>query len=145
MIVLGIHDGHDASACLLRDGKLILGSAEERRRNLKNFAGVPTESIKEIFRRSGIKPSEVDLVAIGCRIRSKAPGKWERQRTYPLFYLKGWLGQFQWSTTLGQWVLSKRSNRAGLFSFLAEQGVKATTITLDHHSTHAACAYYHRP
>ena len=30
MIILGIHDGHNASAALLKDGKLICSIAEER-------------------------------------------------------------------------------------------------------------------
>ena len=52
MIVLGIHDGHDASACLMREGQVVLASAEERRTNQKNYAGVPKESIRELFLRS---------------------------------------------------------------------------------------------
>src|SRR5271157_3673960 len=86
MIVLGIHDGHDASACLMRDGQVVLASAEERRINQKNYAGVPRESIRELFRRSGIAPGQVDLVAIGCRIRTTSPTR-EAKRIYPFLHL----------------------------------------------------------
>ena len=41
MIVLAIHDGHDAGACVIRDGKEVWVSSEERRVNSKNFSGVP--------------------------------------------------------------------------------------------------------
>ena len=71
MLVLGIHDGHDASACLLRDGRVVLASAEERRRNEKNFAGVPTRSVDEILGRSGVKPGEIDVVRRHGRMRPR--------------------------------------------------------------------------
>ncbi len=73
MIILGINDGHDSGVCLFRDGRIILCSSEERRLNAKNYAGVPTQSIAAVFRRSGIDPREVDLVALSSRIRTTVP------------------------------------------------------------------------
>jgi predicted NodU family carbamoyl transferase len=70
MIVLAIHDGHDAGCCLLRDGELVVYSAEERRCNEKNRAGVPERSLRAVFEASGIAPREVDLVALCGRIRT---------------------------------------------------------------------------
>lgn len=145
MTILGIHDGHDASACLLRDGEIILGSAEERRLNVKNFSGTPRESINALFARTGVKPSDVDLVAIGCRIRTRALTGVSAKHIHHAGYLFASFGRYQWSTSLGQWMLSKRGKRQDLFNFLNEIGVSAPNIVLDHHQTHAACAYYHRP
>ena len=73
MLVLGIHDGHDAGACLLQDGKLLLHSSEERRLNKKNWAGVPEQSLKELFRRTGASPKDVDLIALGSLLRTTFP------------------------------------------------------------------------
>ena len=145
MYVLGIHDGHDASACLMRDGEVVLGSAEERRRNIKNCSGTPRESVREILRRSGVKPAEIDLVALGCRLRTAAvkseQGPWYTR----VMKLAVGLGRYHWGTELGQRVLKRVSQRTGLYDFLRETGITAPTITLDHHQTHAATAYYHRP
>ena len=144
MIVLGIHDGHDASACLVREGQVVLASAEERRTNQKNYAGVPRESIRELFRRSGISPHQVDLTAIGCRIRTTNPTR-EAKRIYSLLHFAGSLGRYQWSTALGQRILGRLRRRQDLHEFLKSLGVLAESITVGHHDSHAACAYYNRP
>jgi len=39
--VLGIHDGHDAGAALIRDGRVLAALQEERPRNIKHYNGVP--------------------------------------------------------------------------------------------------------
>ena len=110
----------------------------------RSFAGVPTESVREVLRRTGVKPGEIDLVAIGCHIRTTAPTR-EKKRIYSVLHLLSSLGRYEWSTDLGRWLLPKFSNRQGLFDFLESEGIRAPHITLDHHSTHAACAFYHRP
>ena len=54
MTVLAIHDGHDAGACLIRDGKELWVSSEERRVNSKNFSGVPVRSIDAVLKKAGV-------------------------------------------------------------------------------------------
>jgi len=51
MIVLGINDTHDASACLVKDGKLI--------------SSFPKQAVKNIFKYTGYKSKDVDIVAVG--------------------------------------------------------------------------------
>ena len=46
MNFLSIHDGHNASACLMVDGKIILALQEERFNEIKNFTGYPYQSVK---------------------------------------------------------------------------------------------------
>ena len=41
MIVLGIHDGHDASASLMINGKIVAANQEERFSKLKGDYGLP--------------------------------------------------------------------------------------------------------
>ena len=41
-IILGIHDGHNASACLLEDGVVSRAVQEERFTLVKNQGGFPT-------------------------------------------------------------------------------------------------------
>lgn len=145
MIVLGIHDGHDAGACLLQDGKILCVSSEERRRNSKNFAGVPERSIEAVFRYSGVHPKDVDLVALAGTIRTTKPTRGEKPMYKVLRALYS-VARSEMATTIGQWALSKVRRRSELLTFLANAGLAHAPLrAYDHHLTHAATAYFHRP
>ena len=62
--VLGINDGHDASAAIVKNGRVIAAIAEERLRNIKHFGGVPTLSIQAALKVADVQPEEVNAVAI---------------------------------------------------------------------------------
>ena len=64
MKVLGIHDGHNASACLSVDGQIQVALQEERLRRVKNWSGVPTQAIQWILRETGHAPSQIDWIAL---------------------------------------------------------------------------------
>jgi carbamoyltransferase len=67
MIILGIHDGHDAHACIVRDGRLVAVMAEERLSRLKSDAGYPRRAIDAVLRCAGLAPGDVDCVAFAQR------------------------------------------------------------------------------
>ena len=47
MYILGINAYHgDSSACLLKDGNLVVAVEEERFNRIKHWAGFPAEAIK---------------------------------------------------------------------------------------------------
>jgi carbamoyltransferase len=145
MIVLGINDGHDSGVCLLRDGRVVLCSSEERRLNVKNHAGVPEQSIAAVFRRSGIAPQDVDLVALSSLIRTTVPTRGHKP-IYTVLHLLSSLGRTQWGTSLGRWLLSRLRRRHDLLRCLAGHGLAdKPVVPFDHHLCHAACAYFHRP
>ena len=65
MIILGISGvlGHDASAALLIDGKIIAAAEEERfvrDKHAKNL--FPIEATKFCLRQAKINPTEIDIV-----------------------------------------------------------------------------------
>jgi len=64
MIYLGIHGGHNASAALMRDGKIIFALQEERFTNLKNFYGYPFQSVKHCLDYVKSKNLIIDIAAI---------------------------------------------------------------------------------
>ena len=68
MVILGINDTHDASACLIKDGKLLVAVQEERYRRVKQISSFPKESIKNILKFTGITPKEIDHVAVATKI-----------------------------------------------------------------------------
>ncbi len=65
MYILGLNAYHgDSSACILKDGKLIAATEEERIRRIKHWAGFPTEAIKFCLKEANISIEEVDYITI---------------------------------------------------------------------------------
>ncbi len=65
MIVLGLNAYHaDASACLVRNGKIIAAAEEERFRRIKHWAGFPSEAIRYCLAEAGVSLTDVDHVAV---------------------------------------------------------------------------------
>ena len=67
MLILGINDTHDASACLIKDGKLIAAVAEERFRRVKMIGSYPKKAIQYVLKSSGYNTSDLDHVAVGTK------------------------------------------------------------------------------
>jgi carbamoyltransferase len=67
MIVLGIHDGHDSHACVVRDGRLVAAVGEERLSRLKSDGGYPNRAIESVMKIAGITASDIDIVAFSQR------------------------------------------------------------------------------
>ena len=45
-VVLGVHDGHNASVALVRDGRIELALQEERLTRVKNQGDAPGEALR---------------------------------------------------------------------------------------------------
>lgn len=143
--VLGIHDGHNAGAALVRDGVVVAAISEERLNNVKNFSGLPLLAIGKVFEISGISPESVDLVSIGCFVRVGTP-----------YADVNWLGRVQVAIApyihshafarLYVKILHQFRETKSLKSYLSQLGVPDVSVVyIDHHLSHAACAYYQRP
>lgn len=63
--ILGINDGHLATATLLKDGEIIACVSEERFTGIKNQAGIPTNSIKYCLENANISAKDINLVVFG--------------------------------------------------------------------------------
>ena len=64
MIVLGLNYRHgDASACIIKNGKLLSAVEEERFTKIKNCSQFPINSIKFCLTSSNINVEEIDIVA----------------------------------------------------------------------------------
>ena len=62
--VLGIHEMHEASAALMRDGKLVAAASEERFTGLKADYGYPHHAIAYCLSEAGISSAQLDAVAL---------------------------------------------------------------------------------
>ncbi len=144
--VLGIHDGHGAGAAVIRDGKVISAIQEERLTNIKNFTGVPVLAISEVFKIANVDPSEVDAIAIGCLVRVNAPVAEEDKLSVQFYKKIAPLLRGHLATNL--LIKSFHSVRKidDLKKVFEEIGIeKKELVFVEHHASHAACAYYQRP
>jgi len=71
---LGIHDGHNGAACLLKHGKLVFAIQEERLTGIKNYWGHPLKAIDACLKHEGITFAQVDHVAFAA-FDGSSPGR----------------------------------------------------------------------
>ena len=71
--IFSFHEGHDASAAIIRDGRVLAAVQEERLNNIKHYAGPPILSMNEVFRITNVHPYEIDLIAIANLVRVTPP------------------------------------------------------------------------
>jgi len=73
MYILGIHDGHNSSACLLKDGTIIFAIQEERLTRIKNYWGAPILSIKECLQYARLSWADIDHIVFAGYQSSHKP------------------------------------------------------------------------
>lgn len=145
--VLGIHDGHNASVCLIRGGRVDYLVQEERLVYEKNFWGFPVRAVADALQRGGLKPGDIDQVSFNATSRvprtrklSEALYSFER-----LLSTSGWLRMVALSwlgTNLPGRAAQSAARRA---AYLAEAvpGLQERPIRIfGHHQSHAAGAYF---
>src|SRR5262245_60770690 len=64
MNVLGIHIGHDSSAALIVDGRIVADVAEERFTRTKHYCGLPLASVDYCLKSRQLTMADIDAVAI---------------------------------------------------------------------------------
>lgn len=91
IIILGIHDGHNAGAALIQDGNVLAAISEERYTNVKNYSGVPKSSIQKVFQVAKINPIDITAIAIVGLLRTTAPLLDEESKKIRLYRKFGFL------------------------------------------------------
>ena len=146
MNILGVHDGHNASAALLQDGRLTWAIQEERMCNRKNEPGIPYQAINHIGKQMVSEDFDAVVLATNFIHDSdwyRAQGHWER-------------GKRDWYINKVTWPFKKRfdpyfvhrlrDRKRELGKWLAKIGYPGWNETniknVEHHTAHAASAYY---
>ncbi len=161
MIVLGISETHCATAAILHDGVVVGCASEERFTRLKNDAGYPRRAVDALLRELRLRPQQIDLVALAGRrayardwmnrvlhdsdyarqyygVRLQEPRTGLRRRARKLGARLGLIEPAQ-----GKFTLSE-NERLGLVDGHLGLGAERI-VTLDHHTCHAASAYFGAP
>lgn len=165
---LGLHAGHDATACLVNyEGKIVAAIAEERLTRVKYHMGFPYEAIEKVIEIAKIQKSEIGFVALSTK-RLIFP----RNKNYNrLFFLKNkkeimkydifnnpnqlYGGRFNrirnlilnsFKTSISSRDFNKESEEMTIKSqseILEKIGLAHCEVSVfDHHKCHAASAYY---
>ncbi len=90
MIILGIHDGHNASAAISVDGKPVALMGEERCTYKKNDMGFPLKAIEACLQIAGLKASDIDQVAFST---TNLPLHYMRIKREYAFTVRDWLDE----------------------------------------------------
>lgn len=142
LIVLGLSAplGHDASAALYVDGKLIAAAEEERFIRDKHAKGrMPLNSARFCLEFAGIKPGQVGAVAIPfAPIDLLSPARWHYARRY-------WYAPDRSVDALFNGNRRFRRYRRQILDCLKDLGfdlARVELVPVEHHLAHAASAYY---
>jgi len=142
MKVLGIHDGHNASACMLEDGRITAAIEQERIVRVKNWTGFPDEAVQWVLTATNTKPSEIDWVALNGR---HMPTPRDRQQTMEEYRL----GQSPRTTAKRLLKLTPaktmylRKRRKERLDGVRRVGVDLKKVNfVEHHLAHASASYF---
>ncbi len=147
MITLGIHDGHTATACIVKDGRILAVVSEERLNRIKEWGGFPELAIKECMRIANISPEEIAGVGVAGIMKPTLPQNYYRPHFYKRVF--GGLSRIGLHRILGsnkmvmptQNILSLLRNKKEIKNKLSALGIKAEPRFYEHHFLHAATAY----
>lgn len=64
MIILGLHLGHDGSACIVKDGRLVSALSSERLSRQRKSHGITHELIDYVLRVADVAADQVDAIAL---------------------------------------------------------------------------------
>jgi carbamoyltransferase len=84
MIILGISDPHEATACLFKDGSLIAACAEERLTRFKCDMGYPRRAVEFCLAFAGLKGTDVDAVAFATLYSPAAHIRIKREASFSI-------------------------------------------------------------
>jgi len=149
MRILGIHDGHTATACYFEGGTIKTTLSEERLTRVKGQGGFPSKSIEYLIDKGGISPKSLDKIALVGVIKplvSIDQYKDGRQQYFP-HIAKLFPGNPRFLIRTFVTLASKaRLREPSLISHLRRAGLEVDKVeVVEHHQAHAATAYYLSP
>lgn len=138
MLILGInYFFHDTSACLVRDGELLIALEEERFSRQKHTWAFPSLALKKCFELTGLRPEDVDDIAVSIN-----PSKdiWRKlaysftlgMRAKPFIKHEFWAAHNKQSA-LKQWLQKTYNNHSPKVHYI------------NHHLAHVVGSYYVSP
>ncbi len=142
MVILGIHHGHDSSAAIIKDGKIIADAQEERFSRVKHSNNAPLKAIEFCLKKAEISNiDDVDYISYSQEKTSR--------ETNVIFDMNGnQIKTTNLAKQLAKSILGKSFGENNLKLPIYYQKYKLTDkskfINNNHHLAHAASAYFTR-
>lgn len=143
MNILGLGNLDNASAAVLRDGRVVAACEEERLVRRKHYCGFPERAIDECLRRAGLDLGDIDEIAVGWIpyrgiVRRAATTAWAALATHRFGARAGRGGRY----------FGIMREQLGTRRLLARQfaaGPVPPVRFVNHHLAHLASAYFTSP
>ena len=167
MKILGIYYGHNASICLLEDGKVIDFVSEERFTGIKNQTGMPKKSLEYLLKRRNLTGESFDEVVVPVKTTAPIYASVENKHSLLVAFLNFIYNQIPFLKntyglvsfydprlrSVGRFFYYLFSRLFGSLTAFNERrilakilGVPAEKIkSFDHHQAHAFSAYFASP
>ena len=147
-VVLGVHDGHNASAALLRDGRIELALQEERLTRVKNQGDAPGGAVRAALAlaNAALFRQRPPVVALNGHYMNYR--QWQRETILRDYARCSSLGSrlkqsFKTSAVDRAYQRRRAAERAGHLGAIGLSGGQLAPV--EHHQAHAAAAYYTSP
>lgn len=141
---IGVHDGHNASVAIIRNGNLEFALQEERLTRVKNQGDLPQKALALALSRA----QDTDLVSVALNGDFMNYGQWSREAVLH-DYAASAGARARWKQPLKNTFVDrlyqghKAAKRAEI---LASAGIATEqTVSVEHHRAHASAAYYTAP
>ena len=134
MNILGINAYHgDASACILRDNKIIAAVEEERFTRKKHSAGFPINSISYCLKEAGLNIDQLDHITINRNPKQKIISKiiYASFKLFNYNFLKNRINNIKRIHSIKDELEQKFNTK-----------LKAKINNIDHHTSHIASSIY---
>lgn len=138
MILLGLnYQTHDASAAIIKDGRVIAACEEERLNRQKHTSNFPINSIQFCLSKAGCDIDQVDSISLFIN-----PSLHYKMGIYNL--IEGFPKSILYLPYITKIVQRRYRISEVLYSYLGSS-IKPVIEYVDHHDAHAASAYYCSP
>jgi len=136
--VLGLHIGHDSSAALIVNGRIVADVAEERFTRTKHYCGLPIHALEYCLKSSKLTMADIDAIAVPT------------SGTVPdlnfLLDLKGSRAEQKTKSRRAldfvKEIMSKPDVKPPLYIKSFPMHSRTEIVHVEHHLAHAASAYY---
>lgn len=142
MIILGIANDETASACVVKDVKLIAAASEERFTRVKMDNSWPQNSIEFCLDYAGITIDEIDVIAYGWSAGFDAEKhllEYFDRIVYEAKNNPDGLDIFR--ERIETEMKQDRIKRDEFWDYVDEHNLKSKAVSVDHHESHAYSAY----
>lgn len=140
MYILGLNAFHgDSSACILKDGNVVVALEEERIRRIKHWAGFPIEAIRYCLHDAGISIKDIDHITISRDPSANVLKKIKHTLKNSVSVSAIWDRY-----TNSKKVKSVKALLAEAFH-IQESEIKAVVHNIEHHRSHLGSAFFASP